>query len=105
MKVPKLIARPFSVSVLGVSSEGITYTKTQRGGRMLVFEGYGYVENRQSTKNIFWRCNKYMKYQCKARVVTSKICDGVIRILDHMHTHPATQTGSKYSMDNEEWKH
>lgn len=93
--------RPFlcrSIIILGVRAEGtLTYTKTQRGGRMLVFGGYGYVENRQSTKNVFWRCNKYMKYQCRARVVTSKVCDGEIRILDHLHTHPATLHGNKYN--------
>lgn len=93
--------RPFlcrSITILGVRAEGtLTYTKTQRGGRMLVFGGYGYVENRQSTKNVFWRCNKYMKYQCRARVVTSKVCDGEIRILDHLHTHPATLHGNKYN--------
>lgn len=61
---------------------------------MLVYDGYGYVENRQSSKNIFWRCSRYMKYHCRARVVTSKDPNSnEIRILDHKHTHgPANET-------------
>lgn len=56
---------------------------------MLLYDGYGYVENRQSSKNIFWRCARYRKHQCKARVVTSKDASvDEIRVLDHLHSHP-----------------
>lgn len=96
-----LIAALFSV--LGEEGEQhtLTYAKTQRGGRMLVFEGYSYVENRQSSKRVFWRCNKYMKFECRARVVTSKLDPNEIRILARSHTHPP-QRSSDTSWSYEE---
>lgn len=39
---------------------------------MLIHDGFKYVENRQSKKNIFWRCSRYVKYECRAVLVTSK---------------------------------
>ena len=55
---------------------------------MLIYNGYRYVENRQSTKNVFWRCSRYVKYGCRATVVTSKPPnDLTIRISGSPHTH------------------
>lgn len=56
---------------------------------MLIYNGYRYVENRQSHKNIFWRCSRYVKYGCRATVVTSKVNDEAItiRIAGSAHTH------------------
>lgn len=56
---------------------------------MLIYNGYRYVENRQSHKNIFWRCSRYVKYGCRATVVTSKLHDDVsaIRVTGSPHTH------------------
>lgn len=50
----------------------IKIAKTQRGRDMLLYDGYRYVTNRTSTKNIFWRCSHYVKYSCRASVVTTK---------------------------------
>lgn len=55
-----------------IPEANLCYTKTQRGQDMLVYAGYKYVRNRQSNKNIFWRCSRYVKYGCRATVVTSK---------------------------------
>lgn len=67
----------------------LRFSKTQRGRSMLVYEGYRYVENRQSGKNIFWRCSRYVKYSCKATVTTSKNPNNVsIRLGSLHHTHP-----------------
>ncbi|XP_016953889.1 modifier of mdg4 isoform X15 [Drosophila biarmipes] len=65
----------------------IHYTTTQRGRVMLVFEGYRYVVNRQSLKNVFWRCSRYVKHSCRATLVTSKIQDVTLRIAGAPHTH------------------
>ena len=67
----------------------IQYSTTQRGRVMLIYNGYRYVENRQSHKNIFWRCSRYVKYGCRATVVTSKVTDEdiTIRIAGSPHTH------------------
>lgn len=55
---------------------------------MLIYNGYRYVENRQSHKNIFWRCSRYVKFGCRATVVTSKVNDDVtIRVAGSPHTH------------------
>ncbi|XP_005180550.1 modifier of mdg4 isoform X15 [Musca domestica] len=66
----------------------IQYSTTQRGRVMLIYNGYRYVENRQSHKNVFWRCSRYVKYGCRATVVTSKVNDDVsIRVAGSPHTH------------------
>lgn len=67
----------------------LRYSKTQRGRIMLLHEGYKYVENRQSNKNTFWRCSRYVKFGCRASVVTSKDPDDYppIRITGNPHSH------------------
>lgn len=52
--------------------ENLEFAKTQRGRNMLCYEGFRYVTNQNSTKNIFWRCSHYVKFGCRASVVTSK---------------------------------
>lgn len=52
--------------------DSLSFTKTQRGRVMLVYKGYKYVENRQSSRHIFWRCSRYVKYKCRATLVTTK---------------------------------
>lgn len=63
----------------------LSYTRTQRGRRMLVHDGFKYVINRESQKNIFWRCNRYVRHECRAGAVTSKTIE-TIR-LTHSHSH------------------
>ncbi|XP_055594829.1 modifier of mdg4-like isoform X25 [Uranotaenia lowii] len=66
----------------------IQFTKTQRGRLMLIHDGYKYVENRQSTKNVFWRCSRYVKYGCRATCVTSKNTNEYpIRLAGSAHSH------------------
>lgn len=71
-----------------LEAHGLRFTKTQRGRTMLVYGGFKYVINRESQKNIFWRCNRYVKFGCRAGAVTSKINSGdsLIR-LTHTHSH------------------
>ncbi|XP_043862345.1 modifier of mdg4-like isoform X13 [Drosophila santomea] len=69
------------------TSASIHYTTTQRGRVMLVYEGYRYVVNRQSLKNVFWRCSRYVKHSCRATLVTSKVQDVTLRIAGAPHTH------------------
>ncbi|XP_023309275.1 modifier of mdg4-like isoform X11 [Lucilia cuprina] len=78
----------------------IQYSTTQRGRVMLIYNGYRYVENRQSHKNIFWRCSRYVKYGCRATVVTSKVNDDVsIRVAGSPHTHdPEMKTDNLIEM-------
>lgn len=73
---------------MDLEAAGLRFTKTQRGRTMLVYEGFRYVINRESQKNIFWRCNRYVKFGCRAGAVTSKINSGdsLIR-LTHIHSH------------------
>lgn len=74
----------------------LEFTKTQRGRDMLIYEGYRYVENRQSTKNKFWRCSRYVKYGCRATIVTSKNPDELsVRLAGLAHSHgPEKRTSS-----------
>lgn len=64
----------------------MSFSKTQRGRTMLVYDGFKYVINRESQRNIFWRCNRYVKFGCRAGAVTSKTVDQTIR-LTHIHSH------------------
>lgn len=76
--------------------EHLEFVKTQRGRNMLVYEGYKYVANRQSTKNTFWRCSHYVKYGCRASVVTSKETSA-LRHAGAPHSHAADkQLGAAY---------
>ncbi len=71
----------------------VHYTTTQRGRTMLCYNGYNFVENRQSTKNVFWRCSRYVKYGCRATVVTSKSPNELtIRMSGTAHTHDFEKT-------------
>lgn len=66
----------------------IQFSKTQRGRIMLIYEDYKYVENRQSNKNVFWRCSKYVKFGCRATCVTSKNPNEFpIRLAGSAHSH------------------
>lgn len=67
----------------------LEYSKTQRGRVMLLYAGYRYVENRQSTKNKFWRCSRYVKFGCRATIVTSKNPDEhqSVRLAGLPHSH------------------
>lgn len=73
-------------------STQLCFTKTQRGRTMLVYEGFKYVVNRQSQKNTFWRCNRYVKYGCRAGAVTSKGDKEQTIRLTHTHSHPKEKT-------------
>uniref|UniRef100_A0A4Y0API9 BTB domain-containing protein n=1 Tax=Anopheles funestus TaxID=62324 RepID=A0A4Y0API9_ANOFN len=68
----------------------LQYTTTQRGRTMLIFSGYKFVENRQSKRNIFWRCARYVKHGCRAACVTSKnsTTSQSIRLTGLAHSHP-----------------
>uniref|UniRef100_A0A182J4G6 FLYWCH-type domain-containing protein n=1 Tax=Anopheles atroparvus TaxID=41427 RepID=A0A182J4G6_ANOAO len=72
-----------------VKKSAIQFTKTQRHRTMLNFSGYRFVQNRQSTKNIFWRCSRYVKHGCRASCVTAKDSAGdyLIRLSGAPHTH------------------
>lgn len=74
-------------ALLEDKNTSIQYTTTQRGRVMLVYEGYRYVVNRQSQKNVFWRCSRYVKHSCRATLVTSKVQDVHLRIAGAPHTH------------------
>lgn len=69
------------------TSYNVQYTTTQRGRVMLIYAGYRYVVNRQSLKNVFWRCSRYVKHSCRATLVTSKVQDVTLRIAGSPHTH------------------
>lgn len=75
--------------ILKVPEESIIqYTKTQRGQLMLIHNGFKYVRNRQSKKNIFWRCSRYVRFGCRATAVTSrKPAALTIRLSGQSHSH------------------
>lgn len=81
----------------------IEFSKTQRGRDMLVYCGYRYVQNRQSTRNKFWRCSRYVKYGCRATVVTSKNpTEPTIRLAGAPHSHGPDATTTMKATRREE---
>lgn len=82
-----------------VKESCIQFTNTQRGRIMLNYGGYKYVQNRQSTKNIFWRCARYVKHGCRASCVTAKhsTSEHLIRRSGTAHSHPSECADSKVS--------
>ncbi|XP_032595931.1 modifier of mdg4 isoform X14 [Drosophila grimshawi] len=69
------------------TNSNLQYTTTQRGRIMLIYNGFRFVVNRQSQKNVFWRCSRYVKHCCRATLVTSKVNDVPLRIAGAPHTH------------------
>ncbi|XP_058057606.1 modifier of mdg4-like isoform X30 [Anopheles bellator] len=74
---------------MNVKKTQIEFTNTQRGRTMLNIGGYKFVQNRESTKNIFWRCARYVKYGCRASCVTSKDVTNeyLVRLAGSSHSH------------------
>lgn len=64
----------------------LEFARTQRGRKMLCYEGYRYVTNQNSAKNVFWRCSHYVKFGCRASVVTSKDMS-MLRYAGSQHSH------------------
>lgn len=96
----------------------VRFGKTQRGRSMLMHLGYQYVENRQSLKNTFWRCSRYLlttilstknfnkiisryvKFGCRASAVTPKNADDVIiRVSERAHSHPPEKVSRSVKCD------
>ncbi|XP_049532502.1 modifier of mdg4-like isoform X35 [Anopheles darlingi] len=82
-----------------VKESCVQFTNTQRGRTMLNYAGYKYVQNRQSTKNIFWRCARYVKHGCRASCVTAKhsTSEYLIRRSGTAHSHPSESVDGKVS--------
>lgn len=86
--------RLLDIQDLAGNVPSLTFSKTQRGRIMLIYEGYKYVENRQSAKNIFWRCSRYVKHHCRAMAVTTKEMSTELPVIRHTgpkHTHGPEQ--------------
>ena len=56
-------------------------TKTNKGGKKLLYEGYAYVVDKQKEDRILWRCEK--RGYCGGRITTSN--DTVLSFTSHSH--------------------
>ncbi|XP_030374914.1 modifier of mdg4-like isoform X6 [Scaptodrosophila lebanonensis] len=67
----------------------LSFTRGQRGSKLLFFDGHNYVRNRRSGLKTYWICSKKGSTKCNARVVTNVI-NGVQKIVlescHHNHT-------------------
>ncbi|XP_070506003.1 modifier of mdg4-like isoform X18 [Chironomus tepperi] len=80
---------------------GLHFTKTQRGRTMLIYDGFKYVINRESQKNTFWRCQKYVARSCRAGAVTSKGNNSEEQTIRLTHTHShSPEKFSPYELDD-----
>lgn len=56
-------------------------TKTNKGGKKLLYEGYAYVVDKRKEDRIYWRCEK--RGYCGGRITTSN--DTVLSFASHAH--------------------
>ncbi|CAK1579123.1 unnamed protein product [Parnassius mnemosyne] len=70
----------------GFKSRSVTFAQSQRGGRLLVFQGYSYSLQKIQHEVIQWRCT--MVQPGTARRCTAKVFTGVhYEIIDHSGRH------------------
>lgn len=67
-------------------SGNIKYVNTNRGNKLLYFEGHRYIKNNIYGSNIYWKCTKWHN-QCKGRAITS-IDTPDKCIMKGVHNHP-----------------
>lgn len=67
-------------------SGNIKYVNTNRGNKLLYFEGHRYIKNNIYGSNIYWKCTKWHN-QCKGRAITS-IDSPEKCIMKGVHNHP-----------------
>lgn len=81
---------PLTASVDGIKLENwsgnIKYVNTNRGNKLLYFEGHRYIKNNIYGSNIYWKCTKWHN-QCKGRAITS-IDSPEKCIMKGVHNHP-----------------
>ncbi|KXJ73923.1 hypothetical protein RP20_CCG014750 [Aedes albopictus] len=55
---------------------------------MLMYNGYGFIKDRQTAKTCNWKCSLFRRMKCRGRAIT-KIADGkhMMRITHEKHTH------------------
>ncbi|KAL9893460.1 modifier of mdg4-like isoform X9 [Glossina fuscipes] len=64
----------------------IKYVNTNRGNKLLFFEGQRFIKNNIYGSNIYWKCTKWHK-NCKARAITSLEVPSKC-VIKGVHNHP-----------------
>ncbi|XP_062698321.1 FLYWCH-type zinc finger-containing protein 1-like [Aedes albopictus] len=62
--------------VLHLTNQFVTakFGYTQRGHVMLMYNGYGFIKDRQTAKTCNWKCSLFRRMKCRGRAIT-KIAD------------------------------
>lgn len=68
----------------------VKYVNTNRGNKLLYFEGHRYIKNNIYGSNIYWKCTKWHT-QCKGRAITS-VDSPEKCIMKGVHNHPLLTT-------------
>lgn len=65
-----------------------SFVDTNRGGRKLMYNGYTYTKDRQTSTSCNWRCSLARQSRCRARAITKEL-DGTefVRLSGSDHTH------------------
>ena len=65
----------------------------------MISNGYFFYKDKQKEENIYWKCDKYHKFKCKARITTQG--DEIVKESnEHNHLCDATESEAQKLMEN-----
>ena len=75
------------------------FIESEKGKKKLVVHGYFFYKDKEREDKIYWKCDKYHKIRCKARVTT---CDGeiVTEVTEHNHVCDAAENEAQEIVEN-----
>lgn len=78
----------------------LQFVLSEKGKRMLIYEGFLYHKNKTADTKTYWRCAHYHELHCNSRIVTE--ADDEVISASNIHTHAANPVDiNKRSVINE----
>ena len=72
----------------------LEYLESEKGRKKLVEKGHTFYKNAENDERVYWKCDKYHKTKCRARIITSN--DQIVKSsTDHNHVLDAAETAAK----------
>ena len=75
----------------------LEFVESEKGHQKLMNDGHTFYRNGENDERVYWKCDKYPKTKCRARIITS---NGQIvkSFTNHNHVADAAETGAKEIM-------
>ena len=72
----------------------LEYLESEKGRKKLVENGHTFYKNGENDERVYWKCDKYHKTKCRARIITSN--DQIVKSsTDHNHVLDVAETAAK----------